>query len=236
MRLFINYIETNKKLELDIIENQTVQDVKNLLEDHFKIDTSVTGLGKKRIVLEYAGCDLSDSWILKDLAIPIGSLLKCMIREVKEPEFIVFIKFRKEKVKIFDTELNPMQSTILELRVYLSNLFGYPLSIFRLIAANTNQVLFDDKILDDYDIYKKEIVLETWQGWDKFLHIAIKGFGNQLIKAMSTDEYIRQYQMRCALYLASHYGNVEVFSTLMTMGVRADQPVGEVNECEIDFK
>lgn len=229
MKLFFHHTETNKRLEIDVHHGQTVRDVKLILEDHFKLDTSSSETEEKRIVLEYFGSDLNDNWILNDLTINPGSTIKCMVKEEKISEFHVFVKFQKERLKLFDTGMDPEESYILEFRIYLSKLLGLPLSIFRLKDMTNNVDLFDEKKLGDYKINRKsDLVLETWVGWDSFLLNCIKGFTKQAIKLMSQDEFIRQYQMKVALYLAAHYGNLDLTKTLLFMGVRADRPVGEV--------
>ena len=133
-----------------------------------------------------------------------------------------------------DTNLDT-DASILEIRIFLSNLLGFPLSIFRLKHANpeTNQTidLFDSRSLKYYDLNKKcTFILETWHGWENFLTYSIKGFTKQCIKGMSNDELIRQYQMKVALYISAHYGNFELASTLIIVhGVRADRPGKQKN-------
>ena len=134
--------------------------------------------------------------------------IKVGVKEEKVADYFLYVKFKKETMCLYDTELDPYDSTIFELRIYISNLLGLPLSIFRLKSA-ANVELFDDKTFKYYDLHlKSTIILETWQGWDNFLHNTIKGFTKQVLKSMSQDEYIKQYQMRVALYIAAYYGNL----------------------------
>jgi hypothetical protein len=235
MRYTISFAENpQKRLNINVTNSQTVRQVKQLAEDFFKINTSTTGVGKARIVLEYASCDLRDDWILNDLSIPIGSTIKCYTIEEPEPDFYVFVKFKRERLLLYDTDIDPTEATVFELRVYLSKWLGLPLSSFRLRLKNGSAELFDDKGIFYFDVFRnREIVLETWQGWDTFLNLTIKGFTALVMKSLSADEYIRQYQMRCALFMASHYGNVELLSTLVSMGVRVDRPVGEVTKIKL---
>lgn len=229
MRLKINYTESGSHLDLDTEENETVGEIKQKVEEYFKIDTSGTGREKKRIVLEFAGGDLNDSWIMNDLPIPAGSVVKCLVRVERDPDFRFYLTYKQEYFSLYDTELNISRASVLELRVCAANHLGLPLSIFRLKKPKSEQILFDDKTLFEYGIVlTTDLILETWQGWDTFLHYAMSGFHNQLMKSLSTDEYIKQYQMRCALYIAAHYGCVDLAANLILQGVRADQPVGEV--------
>jgi hypothetical protein len=228
MRYTISYAESSRRLRLDVLRSQCVRDVKQIVEEYFKINTSGTGVGVMRIGLEYGSCDLKDEWMLTDLSIPIGATIKCVVREDKEPDFVVFVKFRKERLLLFDTGIDPIEATVFELRVYLSKWIGLPLSSFRLQIDNSFD-LYDDRDMFYFDIFRnREVTLETWQGWDAFLNYAVKGFTHQVMRSLSSDEYIKQYQMRCACFIAAHYGNVELLSTLVAMGVRVDRPVGEV--------
>jgi hypothetical protein len=145
------------------------------------------------------------------------------------PDYYVHVKFQNRIINMLDTSLDT-DASILEMRIFLSNLLGFPLGIFRLRYLNpeTNKTidLYDCWSLKYYGLNKKcTFILETWQGWESFLTYCIKGFTKQCIKAMSFDELIRQYQMKVALYISAHYGNFELASTLIIVhGVRADRP------------
>jgi hypothetical protein len=69
--------------------------------------------------------------------------------------------------------------------------------------------------------------LETWVGWDPFLKYCMNGYTKQVIKTMSSDEIIRQYQSKVALYLAAHYGHYDLAHSMIGFGARPDRPVGE---------
>ena len=58
-------------------------------------------------------------------------------------DYFLYVKFKKETMCLYDTELDPYDSTIFELRIFISNLLGLPLSIFRLKSA-ANVELFDE--------------------------------------------------------------------------------------------
>jgi hypothetical protein len=229
MKVFIRHIETKQSLEIDVKSDQSVGDLKRIVEEKFKLDTSSNGSEDCRIVLQYAGCDLADDWIINDLAMPVGTSIRCFLKNEKVPDYIVNVKFKKETFKLFDTGLDPDESKVFELRVRLSNYLGLPLSVFR-IKTDSHSELFDERKLRDYGLdFRSTIILETWQNWDNFLLYSTKGFTNLVLKSMSSDEFIKQYQMRVALYIACFHGNFELANTLMSMGVRSDRPVGEVN-------
>ena len=71
------------------------------------------------------------------------------------------------------------------------------------------------------------LILETWIGMESFLNSCIRGYHKHVIKLMSSDEIIRQYQAKVALYLAAHYGHYDLANSMMNLGARPDRPVGE---------
>lgn len=52
---------------------------------------------------------------------------------------------------MFDSNLHPIETTILQLRIVASRKSGLPLSAFRLVSDNTEE-LFDHVRLSQYDI------------------------------------------------------------------------------------
>jgi hypothetical protein len=52
--------------------------------------------------------------------------------------------------------------------------------------------------------------MQTWVGWSDFFNYAIKGYTKAVLKLLSSDELVRQYMLQVALYIASHYGNVDL--------------------------
>jgi hypothetical protein len=228
MKLFIHHSESNQRLEIDIKKDQTVKEIKEIVEEHFQIDTTSTdGLQIRAIVLQYAGSELNEDWILNDLTIPTGSTIKCFVKVEPIPDYFIYKKFNKELIPVYDTGIDT-DSTILEMRVYISNLIGFPLTTFRL-KSNSDHELYDDLTLDNYAILKNnkyQFIIETWQGWDNFLIVTIKGFSKQAFKYMSSDELIKQYQIKVACHIGAHYGCFELVNTMMNMGAHADEPVG----------
>ena len=174
MRLFIEYLKYTKRLRIDTSEKASVKEIKSKAEAHFNID--ITGSFKDVThVLRYAGCDLNDDWLLKDVAIPTCSTLKYVVQPKNKPDFYAFVEFKNNEVKLCDTGLEPRVSTVLDLRVYISEFMGLPLSIFRLKSIN-GACFYDNYTLYDYDLFKpSRFVLETWKGWSSFLDNCIKG-------------------------------------------------------------
>ncbi len=69
--------------------------------------------------------------------------------------------------------------------------------------------------------------IETWIGWDSFLVDCIKGYSKKVIRSMNGDEILKQYQIKVALYIAAHYGHLDLAHRMLSMGAKADQPVGD---------
>ena len=133
MRLFVEYARSGKRLRIDTsdyrIDNTTVRQIKEQTLDFFKIDLKQKE--NVKLVLIYAGCELKEEWILSEMAIPTCSTLKAELRSILDPDFYCHVKFKREKIALYETGLDPKKSTVLDLRITLSNLIGLPLSIFR---------------------------------------------------------------------------------------------------------
>lgn len=228
MKFFFKYSNEKTKFCLNVSENHTVHDVKLILKDHFKIDSKSSETESRKFVLEYKNTQLNDKWYFVDLGIPIGSTLKCYINIEKHPELYVYVKCLKSTIKIFEPEFDVDKWSVLEIRVILQNLTGLPLSIFRL-KNSSYQHMFDSRLLSEYGIEKASLItMETWLNWDSLIISAIDGYSNNFIKLLSSDELIKNYQMKVGLYIACHHGNFDLVKTLMVQGIRPDQCVGEV--------
>lgn len=244
MKIFIKYQYSNERLSFETNEKTRVRDLINFVKDYYQIaeipayendkDKSVIAL---KLKLYHFGGELNDDWLFHELAIPEGSTLKCLIIEETIPEFYVYIKFKKEFYKFYDSTYQMISYSVYKLRTKLSDELGLPLSIFRLKSGDIE--LQDNLRLIDYNIQRHgHVFLETWLGWDSFLNNCIRGFTKQVVKTMSSDELIRQYQARVALYIASHYGHIDLAHRLVRLGARPDKPVGihPNKQWEISFK
>lgn len=67
------------------------------------------------------------------------------------PDYRLFLAIRNETFDIFDGNLHPIETTILQLRIIASRRSGLPLSAFRLVTEK-NTELFDHVRLSQYDI------------------------------------------------------------------------------------
>ena len=81
--------------------------------------------------------------------------------------------------------------------------------------------------------YRATLTIQTWIGWSDFFTYAIKGrdqhrwssvmlhrfasgYTKAVLKLLSTDELVRQYMLQVALYIAAHYGNVDLVKFLFS--------------------
>lgn len=134
MRLFVEYAsKSSKRLRIDTsdyrTDSTTVRQIKEKTEDFFGID--LRQRDDVKLVLVYAGCELKEEWVLSEMAIPTCSTLKAELQSILDPDFYCHVSFKKERVVLYQTGLDPKKSTVLDLRITLSNLVGLPLSIFR---------------------------------------------------------------------------------------------------------
>jgi hypothetical protein len=213
-------IESNRKLQLELLDGQTVKSIKDIAIKHFMLNLIQIESYHVRAVLEFNGADLNDDWIFSDLNIRNGSTVKLYSKKEKIPDYIIYVRFKKEFVKMVDTNLAYNKDAyVFELRVQISNILGLPLSIFRLKTYD-NIDIYDDNKISDYKLNNFEpIVLDTWKDWDIFLLNCIKGYKKQVFKEIHSDEYIKQYQLKVALFISAFYGNFELVNTLMFLGI-----------------
>lgn len=119
--------------------------------------------------------------------------------KVRIPDYRLFLPIRNETFEIFDSNLHPIETTILQLRIVASNRSGIPLSAFRFIDDKHDNLL-DHIRLSQYDIgeflsrvshstrtkvsanfllwwkdYRATLTMQTWTGWSDFFTYAIKG-------------------------------------------------------------
>ena len=88
--------------------------------------------------------------------------------------------------------------------------------------------MFDCHMLSDYGLgLNSTVKVETWDGWSELLKLCLHGFTTQVMESLSQDEVIARYQMKVALYVAAHFGHVDLAVTLLRSGMRADEPVGD---------
>lgn len=214
-------LESNRKLQLELTDGQTVRSIKEIAIKHFMLNLIQVESYHVRAVLEFNGADLNDDWIFSDLNIRNGSTVKLYSKKEKIPDYLIYVRFKKEFLKMVDTNLTNSNTDayVFELRVQISNILGLPLSIFRLKTYDDIEI-FDDNKISYYKLNNYEpIILDTWRDWDTFLLNCIKGYKKQVIKEIHTDEFIKQYQLKVALFISAFYGNFELVNTLMFLGI-----------------
>lgn len=105
---------------------------------------------------------------------------------------------------------------------------GLPVSAFQVICTNGLEI-FDRHVLEDYglDRHGSTVNLEIWEGWSDLISAALGGFASRLFPLLSKDEVLAKYQMRVVLYIAAHFGYVDMAVGLMRKGARPGEAVGE---------
>ncbi|PAA49504.1 hypothetical protein BOX15_Mlig021153g3, partial [Macrostomum lignano] len=230
MRLFICH--ENGRNTMDVPEGKTVGAIKQIIKDRFKIRVDQVQLGdinfeRNTLVLAYAGGELDDRWVLSDMGIKPGSTLRAYVKEETDPVLYLRLCYNEEMVPILD-RLNLTGFPVSALRSMASRRSGLPVGIFRL-ATSQGVEMFDCHSLDEYSVKPGDTVrVETWDGWIDLLRLSALGFTSHLLEKISpTDEVLAKFQMKVALYMAAHFGQVELSTTLTRQhGVRADEAVG----------
>ncbi|XP_022109666.1 protein ANKUB1-like [Acanthaster planci] len=222
----ISALYNKKRLPLDVQTYETVHLVKDKVVDLFGIDTKSSS-EKKYIVLSYHGAELQDDWVLSEVGVNAGSTLKCSVREEVTPKLFVHCSFNDEVIEIIDN-LDFSSSMVAELRLLISRKIGLPVTVYRILTSSGKE-MFDANLLSQYGIEVGcTLKMETIDGWNEFLKSAIIGHTQQVFRYFNqTDETICKFQMRVALFIAAHYGHIDLATAMLKNGIRADEKVGD---------
>jgi hypothetical protein len=151
MYVFVHHIIKNERVKVMINDDQCVMDLVEYVGNYFK-QISIDNIDENDLTLQYDGCILNESWLFKDINILPGSTLKCFPREINEPDFYVYIKVLKETYQYFHNKTDLRYFSVFDLRVKLSEEYGFPLTIFRLRFDAFEKDLLDTSIIIDYGI------------------------------------------------------------------------------------
>ncbi|XP_038058131.1 protein ANKUB1-like [Patiria miniata] len=222
----ISALYNKRRLPLDVQVYETVHLVKDKVVDLFRIDTKSSS-EKKYIVLSYHGAELQDDWVLSEIGVNAGSTLKCSLREEVTPKLFVRCSFNDEVIEIIEN-LDFASSMVAELRLWITRKIGLPVTVYRILTSS-GQEMFDSNLLSQYGIeVGTTLQMETIDGWNEFLKSAIIGHTQQVFRNLNqTDEVICKFQMRVALFVAAHYGHMDLATAMLKNGLRADEKVGD---------
>lgn len=215
------------RCSLDVPMGTSVGGVKKMFQTKFNI--YIDELNKKDrniLVLHYGGADLDESWCFTDLGIPAGSTIRVIIKEEVKPILFIYCTYNDENIEIIDKDMIVPLLKVEEMRTICAKKSGLPVSVFRL--TYNKKELYDNHQLFDYGIEAGNTIrLENWDGWNEFINLCIMGFTPQVLAQIPSEEVLARFQMKCALFIAAHYGNVDLARSLMKQGVRSDEAIGE---------
>ncbi|KAM8953147.1 protein ANKUB1 [Pelodytes ibericus] len=223
MRIFIAFDGLCESF--DILLGQTVDDVKQMIKDSFHIQLSDDKHGRRFLELQYAGGVLRDEWVLTDVGITLCSTIKCLLKEEDKPALYVYNAVTKEKVPIME-DIGLLTTTISRLKTLISMKCGFPVSVYCLRTLQGKE-MYNCNILSDYKLdIGSTLRLDVWDGWKEFLHACVLGHTHNVQRYLLKEEAVLRYQQRTALYMAAHFGHLELAEWLQRRGVRADEAVG----------
>ncbi|XP_064620330.1 uncharacterized protein LOC135483395 isoform X2 [Lineus longissimus] len=228
MRIFVSFQE--ERCTMDIPHGKTVAEVKLMVQEKFFIQPNriaVDGMDTEKniLVLSYAGAELGDDWILTDIGVSPGSTIHAYLKEELRPIVYIFCAYNQDLIQVLE-KFKFMDTFISDLRAIASRKTGLPVGVFRL--TKEEKEMYDIHTLDMYDMSIGDTVnLETWDGWNDFLNLAAMGFTSHALTKLSADELVARYQMKVAMYIAAHYGHVDLAVSLIRQGIRPDEPIGE---------
>lgn len=220
-------VHGNERVAIDVPIGSTVGEVKKQIQVKLNIYfDDLVKQDKKVLVLTYAGSDLSDSWIFTDLGIVPGSTCKVCMKEEVKPVLFVKCSHSGEVIEIMD-DYFVEKMLVDDLRTMVAKKAGLPVSIFRLVSRN-NMELFDGHVLFDYNVECGDTVyMESWDGWTELINYSILGLTPSVMPYIVQDEIQSRFQLKVVMYIAAHYGQVDLARTCIRNGIRPDEPIGE---------
>ncbi|KAL8581202.1 hypothetical protein ACOMHN_038303 [Nucella lapillus] len=210
-----------QRLTLDVEVGRRVGEVREMIQTLLNITVDNDKHDKKVLVLSWAGSELQDPWVFSDLGIVPGTTIHVVLKEEVKPVLHVRCSHSQETHSVYDNMvIGHMHMD--ELRSLASRKTGLPIGIFRLVLKNGTE-MYDGHRLEDYGIdVGHTVYLETLDGWSEFLNLSVMGFTPQI----SSDEATGRYQMKVALFVAAHFGHVDLARAMLRQGGRASEPVG----------
>ncbi|XP_055957988.1 uncharacterized protein LOC126824151 [Patella vulgata] len=213
-----------ERVTLDVSPGMTVAEFKKILQEKLNISDDLCKFDKTVISLTYARAELRDTWVLSDLGIVHGTTIRIQLKEEENPVLYIQCSHTNETLTIFDN-LNVGSMPVKDLRSLVSKRTGLPVGIFRLCTSNGTE-MFDCHLLEYYGIEAgSKLHLENWDGLNEFINLASRGFTPQVISQISLDDIHGRYLLKVALYIAAHFGNVDLARSLLKLGGRSDEPI-----------
>ena len=223
IRVFTCY---NKERQLIDVENtDTVAAVKLKVQDVFQIDTNDRG-EKKFVVLTYQGSELENDWVLQDVGINVGATLRVSLRAEIKPKLYVHCAFNDETIDILE-EIDFDVTTVALLKCMITRKIGVPVTVYRLVTLEGRE-MFDANPLDSYNVkFGQTVKMKTWDGWNELLKCSILGMARHAMHHLSHDDAVAKFQLRVMLFIAAHYGHMDLATTVLKQGVRPDEAIGD---------
>ena len=121
--------------------------------------------------------------------------------------------FNDDMVSLFD-KINFNTLPMSDFRARISRKIGLPVGVFRLMSE-AGVEMFDCHTLYDYGVgLGSTIRLDTWDGWNDFLNLAVMGFSSHVMASLMAEDVVAKYQMKVAMYMAAHFGHVDLAVSL----------------------
>ncbi|XP_078485407.1 protein ANKUB1-like [Ciona intestinalis] len=231
----ITIVLEDARHSMDVQPEDKVRDLKDQIEKNLLVQTIDDKRMGKFLEMKFGGAALNDDWVVQDLGLVSGSVLKCAMKIVDKPKLNVYLGYNKDTLHIMD-DIDPITTTIGSIRSLLSSTLGIPVSAFNLSVNSRNsnpnnkmskRELFDRNTMDYYGLeIGSTIILDLWDGWNELILAAISGHENVVSQYLSWDRPVRNFQQRTALYIASHRGYMGLATAMMKRGAKAHEPVG----------
>jgi len=239
------------RYSLDVKPDDTVKDLKKEIRERFIKETAEDTKVGRHLEFNFGGASLQDDWVLNDISIISGSVIKCHLKTISKPNLLIYLAYNNYTVLKITEDIDVYKDTVSDLKSIIAERLGIPVSIFRLTfnpnlpfnndlnenisdpsspmkRSNGNmQEIFDTNLLDYYGVeLGSEIRLDLWDGWNELILAAIAGHERVVRRYFSFSKPIRLFQQKVSLYIAADRGHIGLAVAMMKYGAKAHEPVG----------
>lgn len=174
--------------------------------------------------LYFAGTSLHDDMVVNDIGIVSGSTLLYKYTEMQRSVLKVYVKFLKKTIEL-SKECDISSMTVGDVRVYLQNQIGIPVSMFYIVqTVNSTRELFDIHDLTYYNITEGDtLVLHIWKGTRR---VVMNAMNSDISGTMSNlpnfyeNPSLNRYLLRVVLFIAAHFDHMKLAAQVLLQGIR----------------
>lgn len=191
MRIFVAFEGSFEAF--DVSAHESVEVIKQMVKDYFRIPLSEDQQGRWYLELMYAGAALRNNWRLSDVGISFCATLKCFVKKEDKPTLYVFNAVTQEMMPMMES-VSILDKKVSDLRRLVTLRCGFPVSVYCLRTPEGVE-MYDRNTLRDYrtDI-GTTLRLDVWDGWKEFLMGCLLGQKPKVQQYLSKEGPVLKYE------------------------------------------